>query len=160
MPIQVLINIFIAFLWMFLQDEWSFLTFLGGYIVGIIVLIMLRRFFPTTLYLVGFLALIKLFVVFIHELITSSVLVIKQVLGPRTKISPGIITLETELETPLEVTLLALLLSLTPGSVVMEVSPDNKKFYIHAMDIPESSEAVFRAQHKFEKAIKEVTRIV
>ena len=78
-------------------------------------------------------AILKLFFVFIWELFTSSILVIRQVIRPKINITPGIFTLETELEGELEVTLLALLLSLTPGSVVVEVSHDNKVFYIHAV---------------------------
>lgn len=158
MPMQFLLNLFIGVLWMFLQDNWSVLTFFSGYLFGLIVLFILRRYFPSKFYPVTLLAIIKLFLVFIHELFTSSVLVIRQVVRPKINITPGIFTLKTDLEGDLEVTLLALLLTLTPGSVVVEVSPDNKLFYIHAMDIPESSDAVLRSKKKFEDAIKKVTR--
>ncbi|MFB5284402.1 MULTISPECIES: Na+/H+ antiporter subunit E [Peribacillus] len=158
MSIQVLINLFLAALWMFLQDELSILTFFSGYLIGLIVLWILRHFFAKPFYLSSFVAVFKLFLVFIYELITSSLLVMRQVLRPKINITPGIITLKTDLEGELEITLLALLLTLTPGSVVLEVSQDGKVFYIHAMDIPESSDAVYRSQHKFEKAIKGVTR--
>lgn len=158
MPMQVLINIFIGILWMFFQDDWSVLTFFSGYLFGLLVLFILRRFLPTTFYLDTLLDVVKLFFVFIYELFTSSILVIQQVIRPKINITPGIITLETDLEGDLEVTLLSLLLCLTPGSVVVEVSSDNKLIYIHAMDIPESSDAVFRSQARFEKAIKKVTR--
>lgn len=155
---QVLINLFIGMLWMFLQDNWSVLTFFSGYLFGLLVLFILRRYLSTKFYLITLLAIVKLFLVFIHELFTSSILVIRQVIRPKINVTPGIFTLETELKGDLEVTLLALLLTLTPGSVVVEVSPDSKKFYIHAMDIPESSDAVLRSQIRFEDAIRKVTR--
>lgn len=158
LPFQVLINLFIALLWMFLQDEWSVLTFFSGYLVGVLVLFLMRRFFPHSFYLITFISILKLFLVFIRELISSSVLVIRQVIRPRINITPGIFTLKTDLEGDLEVTLLALLLTLTPGSVVVEISSDSKVFYIHAMDIPESSDAVIKSSKIFEKAIKDVTR--
>lgn len=158
MPMQVLINLSIGVIWMFLQDDWSVLTFFSGYLFGLLVLFILRRYFPTKFYLITLLAIVQLFFVFIYELFTSSILVIQQVLAPKINITPGIFTLETELEGDLEVTLLALLLTLTPGSVVVEVSPDNRRFYIHAMDIPKSSDAVLQSTAKFEKAIKKVTR--
>ena len=120
----------------------------------------MRRFFPTRFYLLSILAILKLLLVFIRELISSSVLVVKQVMRPRINITPGIFTLETELEGELEVTLLSLLITLTPGSVVMEVSNDGKVIYVHAMDIPESSDAVIKSKNAFEKAIKDVTRYV
>lgn len=158
MPMQVLINLFIGILWVFLQDSWNFLTFFSGYLFGLLVLFILRRYLSTKFYLETLFYVVKLVFVFIYELFTSSILVIRQVIRPKINITPGIFTLETELEGDLEVTLLALLLTLTPGSVVMEVSPNNKLFYIHAMDIPESSDAVLRSTSKFEEAIKKVTR--
>jgi multicomponent Na+:H+ antiporter subunit E len=155
---QVLINLLIGIVWMFLQDDWSVLTFFSGYLFGLLVLFILRRYLPTKFYLVTIIAIVQLFLVFIIELFTSSILVIRQIIRPRINITPGIFTLETELEGDLEITLLALLLTLTPGSVVVEVSSDGKKFYIHAMDIPESSDSVLLSKNKFEKAIKKVTR--
>jgi multicomponent Na+:H+ antiporter subunit E len=158
MPMQVLINLLIGVIWMFLQDDWSVLTFFSGYLFGLLVLFILRRYLLTKFYLETLLAIIRLFFVFIIELFTSSILVIRQVTRPRINITPGIFTLETELEGDLEITLLAILLTLTPGSVVVDVSSDSKKFYIHAMDIPKSSDAVLQSKNKFEKAIKKVTR--
>jgi multicomponent Na+:H+ antiporter subunit E len=158
MPMQVLINLFIGVLWMFLQDHWSVLTFFSGYLFGLIVLYILRRYFPTKFYLVTLLDVFRLLIVFIYELFTSSIAVIRQVIRPKLNVAPGIFTIETDLEGELEVILLALLLCLTPGSVVVEISPDNKKFYIHAIDIPESKESVFKSKTRFEGAIKKVTR--
>ena len=158
MPIQMLINLFIALLWMFLQDEWSILTFFSGYLVGLAVIFAFRRFFPTAFYMRTIYAAFKLFLLFNRELVSSSVLVIRQVLKPKLAITPGIFSMETSLEGEWEISLLALLLSLTPGSVVLEVSPEGNVFYIHAMDIPESRDAVIKTKTKFEKAIREVTR--
>ncbi|EKN68213.1 Na(+)/H(+) antiporter subunit E [Schinkia azotoformans LMG 9581] len=155
---QVLINLFIGVLWMFLQDNWGLLTFFSGYLFGLLVLFILRRYFPTKFYPITLFAIMQLVVLFFYELFISSITVVRQVIRPRINVTPGIFTLKTELEGDLEVILLALLLTLTPGSVVVEVSPDNKKFYIHAMDIPESSDAVIRSTTRFEAAIKKVTR--
>lgn len=158
MALQVLVNLLIGILWMFLQDDWTYLTFFSGYLFGLIVLFILRRYLPTKFYLVTLIAILKLFFVFLSELFSSSILVIKQIIRPKMNITPGIFKLRTNLEGDLETTLLALLLTLTPGSVVVDVSRDNKVFYIHAMDIPVSSESVFKSQKVFEKAIKKVTR--
>jgi len=158
MAIQVLINLTIASLWMFLQDEWSVLSFTGGYFVGLFVVFCMRRFFPTSFYLKKIFSIIKLFLVFLYESIVSSFYVISQVVKPKIDVTPGIFKLDTDLESDLEVTLLALLITLTPGSVVVEVTPDNKVFYVHGLNLPESIDAVLQSKVNFEKAIKEVTR--
>lgn len=157
---QFIINLFIATLWFLLNDDptANFTTFVSGFLVGTLILYAMHRFFGTQFYLRRVLKIIKLILLFIQELLLSSVSVLKQILDPQLKISPGIFTYETKLTGDYQVTTLALLLTLTPGSVVMEVSEDQSTFYIHAMDIEESKETVIRSIGKFERAILEVTQ--
>src|SRR5699024_11596459 len=106
----------------------------------------------------GVYAIIKLIILFISELLQSSVVVISHIFTPKINIEPGIFTYKTTLEGEWEVTALALLLTLTPGSVVMEVNPEGNVFYIHAMDINRYQTDLEKSLGKFEKAIMEVTR--
>jgi multicomponent Na+:H+ antiporter subunit E len=71
---------------------------------------------------------------------------------------PAIFALETDLEKDWEITLLSNLITLTPGTLVIEVSEDNKTLYIHAMDIDDVEQAKLDIKNSFEKAIKEVSR--
>ncbi|OCA81489.1 cation:proton antiporter [Bacillus sp. FJAT-27225] len=158
MAIQVLINLFIASLWTGFQDDWSGLTFISGYFAGMVVLFLMRRFLPQTFYIITFINILKLFFVFIQELFTSSYTVIHHIIKPKLNITPGVFTLDTDLETDAEVTLLALLLTLTPGSVVINISEDGKTFLIHALDISESPDAIKNSKVRFENSIKKVTR--
>lgn len=156
---QFILNLFIAALWFLLKDDPSggFATFMSGFLAGALILYAMHRFFGTRFYLHRLLKILKLILLFIRELTLSSMQVLKQVLDPQLNITPGIFTYETELQGDYQITALALLLTLTPGSVVMEVSEDGSVFYIHAMDIVKSKEAVLRSIGKFEKAILEVT---
>ncbi|GAF21788.1 MULTISPECIES: Na+/H+ antiporter subunit E [Shouchella] len=157
---QLLLNILIAFLWVLLQDEdtFEFSTLFAGFLVGLGIIYVMRRFFFKEFYLKRAYSGLKLLLIFNRELISSSVLIIRQILSPKLNFTPGIFTYETKLKGDWEITALSLLIMLTPGSVVVEISPSNNVFYIHAMDVPESKNAVLRALTKFEKAIMEVTR--
>jgi multicomponent Na+:H+ antiporter subunit E len=160
MATQFFTNLFIAFLWTLFQDEeyFKFTTFVTGYIVGVGIVYLMHRFFGERFYLGRFYAFLKLVLIFISELIQSSYLVLKHILSPKIRIKPGIFKYETILESDVEVTALAMLLTLTPGSVVMEVTPEGDTFYIHGMDVKESKEMLLKSLSKFEKAIMEVTR--
>ncbi|GAB3792530.1 Na+/H+ antiporter subunit E [Virgibacillus kimchii] len=157
---QFLTNLLIAFLWMFLmdEDELRFSTFFAGYLVGILIVFMMHRFFGTQFYLWRFFKLVKLIFIFISELCQSSIFVIKHIVKKDITVKPGIFYYETDLRGEWEITLLALLLTLTPGSVVMEVTPEGDAFYIHAMDLEESKDNLLMSLAKFEKAIMEVLR--
>ncbi|MFB7157790.1 Na+/H+ antiporter subunit E [Lysinibacillus sp. NPDC056232] len=160
MAMQFILNLFIATLWLLLQDEVipQFSTFLMGFIVGIGILYAMHRFYGTQFYLRRVFSIIKLLWLFNWELLLSSYSVLRQITTPKLAITPGIFTYKTALKGDWEITALALLLTLTPGSVVMEVSEEGDLFYIHAMDIEQSKEAVIRSIGKFEQAIMEVTR--
>lgn len=160
MPAQLLLNLFIAFLWMTLidEDELRFTTFFAGFLVGIGIIFVMHRFFGTQFYLRRVYASFKLLFIFISELTQSSIIVLRQILSPRLKIKPGIFKYKTVLKSDTEVTMLSLLLTLTPGSVVMEVTPEGDTLYIHAMDVEKSRESLLKQLRNFEKAIMEVTR--
>lgn len=158
MAFQILLNVFIAFTWMFLSNSFSPTTFLIGYIIGLVMLFMLRRFFTTRFYMGRVWAVIKLLLIFIKELIISNIAVLRVILKPKLNIRPAIFELPTDLKTDWEITLLSMLITLTPGTVVINVSEDMSKLYVHTLDMDDVEEAVSSIRNSFEKAIKEVSR--
>lgn len=155
--LQILLNLLIAMVWMLLHDTWDTLTFTVGYIIGMIIIFTLRRFFPAPFYVRRLWSILKLLHLFNLELIKSSFTVIGQVTRPTLNIEPGIFKVETDLKTDLEITILSNLITLTPGSVVMEVDPEAGILYIHAMDSSEFLTSILKSKIMFEKAIQEVT---
>lgn len=160
MTLQLLVNIFIAFLWTLLSDKWSSLTFLVGYLIGLGVIFSMRRFFPTPFYLKKVLAIIKFVYVLIREMISSGIFIMRQVISPQVTFIPGIFSIKTKLQGNIEITILSLLITLTPGSTVMEYSPEDNVLYIHAMDLSDAKRMMLKSIRSFEKAIMEVTRDV
>lgn len=158
LPIQLLLNIFIAVLWVLLQNSWTGLTFFVGYLVGLFLIFLMRRFFPTPFYLRKLFAMIYLLLVFIREMISSAIFVLRAVLSPKININPGFFILETQLRGSWELTTLSLLITLTPGSVVIGISPEEDRLFVHAVDIPDMRDAVIRSKDAFEYAIMGVTR--
>ena len=160
MSFQLLLNIFIAFLWMLFNDSWSGWHFFVGYLVGLGLIFLMRRFFPSDIYIKRVWAIIKLVGLLFRELFLSSIFIIRQVLSPRMNFAPGIFALYTSLQGEWEITLLSMLITLTPGSVVTEIGEDGRCLYIHAMDIPDAQRNLIKTIHAFEKAIMGVTRDV
>ncbi|KRG15219.1 Na+/H+ antiporter subunit E [Lederbergia galactosidilytica] len=158
MAFQILLNFFMAFLWMFFESSFQLNTFLIGYLLGLLIIFIMRRFFPGRFYLAKVFAIIKLVLIFIRELLLSNIAVLKVVLSPKLSIRPGIFALQTELRSDWEITLLSHLITLTPGTLVVKLSEDNKTLYIHAIDIEEVDDAINSIKQSFEKAIMEVSR--
>lgn len=157
MAFQIVLNVFLAFMWMFIKVSYDFSSFVKGYFFGLLIIFVFRRFFNTRFYLSRVFAVIKLTLIFLRELILSNFAVVKVVLKPKLDMRPGIFAYETVLTKDWEITLLSSLITLTPGTLVVEVSDDNKILYIHAMDIEDVDDAISSIKLSFEKAILEVS---
>ncbi|CAM3621466.1 MULTISPECIES: Na+/H+ antiporter subunit E [Saccharibacillus] len=158
MPFQILLNLMIAFVWMMLNGNWTFSGFIVGYVLGILILLVVRKFRPEPFYLTKFWAVLKLLLIFGRELFISSFDVMGRILRPKLDLHPGIFEYRTELRSDWEVTILSCLICLTPGTLTLEVSGDNEVLYIHAMNITDADEMADGIRSTFEKAIMEVTR--
>lgn len=158
MAFQIVINLIIAFMWMFLSESYSVPSFIAGYLLGILLLFLLRRFIPDTFYFRRVVKIVSLIFLFIKELLSSNIEIVKLVYSPKPNFEPAIFELPTELKSNWEITLLANLISLTPGTLSVAVSRDNTKLFIHGMDIADNNEAISSIKNTFEKAIMEVTR--
>ncbi|OAX49248.1 Na+/H+ antiporter subunit E [Paenibacillus sp. AD87] len=158
MAFQIVLNLIIAFVWMFLNNAWNGVGFLTGYLLGLLLIGSMRRFFPQRFYIVRIWAIIKLIALLFKELVRASIEVIRQIVKPKLDIRPGIFTYQTQLSSDWEVTLLCLLISLTPGSLPLEISGNQRKLFIHALDIKDEQKMSDDIKNTFEKAIMEVTR--
>jgi multicomponent Na+:H+ antiporter subunit E len=158
MAFQLLLNFFLAFIWMFLSVSFTSKSFFVGFLLGLLIIYAFRRFFTGRFYLLRVWAIISLIVLFIKELILANISVLMAIIRPKLDIKPGIFALPTELKSDWEITILANLITLTPGTLVVDISFDNKILYIHSIDMPDADEAVNEIKNTFEKAIKEVSR--
>ncbi|MBO8176302.1 Na+/H+ antiporter subunit E [Aeribacillus pallidus] len=158
MAFQMLLNVLLAFMWMFLTVSFDPSTFIVGYVLGLIIIFALRRFFHSRFYVIPFLALLKLLLIFLKELVLSNIAVLKVIIKPKLDIQPGIFALPTQLTKDWEITMLANLITLTPGTFVIDISEDNKTLYVHAMDVPDVQAAIEGIKNSFEKAIMEVSK--
>ena len=158
MAFQIVLNFFIATVWMFLSSSMTPQTFVIGYLIGIILLLMIRRFFNERLYFEWVWAAFKLTLLFLRELTLSNISVLRLVIRPKLDIKPRFFAMPTDLEKDWEITLLSSLITLTPGTIVVHVSDDQNMLYIHAIDEADVEDAIHSIKESFEKAVKEVSR--
>jgi multicomponent Na+:H+ antiporter subunit E len=72
---------------------------------------------------------------FLKELILANVRVAYEIVTPWKVSHPGVIGIPLDAETDLEITALANVITLTPGTLSLDVSDDRKTLFIHAMFI-------------------------
>ncbi|GEP85205.1 putative monovalent cation/H+ antiporter subunit E [Staphylococcus piscifermentans] len=159
---QLTLNILIAFLWTLFQDEDKFhlSTFIAGYLIGIVIVYLIHRFFfKRVFYLKKVWVIFKFIIVYNVQLIISSFSTINYILFKSHDMNPGLLIYETSLKRDWAITLLTLLIMLTPGSLVLRISPDGSRFFIHAIDVSERDKAILTKQiKKYERLIWEVLK--
>lgn len=97
---------------------------------------------------------IELAVFFIKELILANVQVALCVIKPNRKLKPAIISIPLSLKTDLGITVLANLITLTPGTLTLEVSKDKKAIFVHVIDTTDPLSVKTSIKNGFEKRIK------
>ena len=95
---------------------------------------------------------------FIKELMSASIIVFRSVLSPFSYLQPGIIAVPLDLNTSAEITLLANLITLTPGTLTLDVSTDRKVIYIHTIRMGDPDSFRESVKNGFEKRVMEVMR--
>lgn len=158
MSFQLLINIVLAFLWVFMNGDFTVGTFVTGYIIGLVAVYILRNFLPGRFYLKRLYWMVRLFLVFIIELVKANVDVVRIVMAPKIDIHPGFYAYPCDLEEEWEVALLSTLITLTPGTVVVAISEDYSIIYIHGLDMDDADAEIANIKTSFENVIKEVAK--
>jgi multicomponent Na+:H+ antiporter subunit E len=72
---------------------------------------------------------------YLWELVKANAYVAWEVITPGTSIRPGIIACPIRARSELEITLLANLITMTPGTLTLDLSPDEHVLYVHGLHV-------------------------
>lgn len=104
-------------------------------------------------------AMVSLAAYFVWELILANLRVAAAVLGPRTRLSPAVVAVPLDARTDTEITLFANLITLTPGTLSVDVSADRRVLYVHTIAFEGDLEATRRElKDGFERRVLEALR--
>lgn len=92
---------------------------------------------------------------FFYELLKSAWTVAILVISPRMDPKPGIFAYPLRLESDFEIALLANLITLTPGTLSVDVSDDRRTLYVHAIDCSDPEDTRRGIANGFERRIRE-----
>ena len=99
--------------------------------------------------------ILKLFAVFLVEFTFSVIRVATLVLSPRMRFAPCAFRFPLTLSSDFQITLLANLITLTPGTLTVDVSDDRKYLIVHAIDCADPEAAQREIADGFERLIRE-----
>lgn len=152
------INVLLALAWAALTGSFGIVDLVFGFAIGALALFFARRQFEGGERYFRRISVTVRFVIYVvWELVLANVKVARTVLfTPSADLRPGIVAVPLDLKSDAEITTLANLITLTPGTLSLDVSDDRHVLYVHAIEVDDP--ARFRADTKrgFERAVREV----
>ncbi len=128
------LNASLAVIWVALSGSFSFFSLTVGLILGYVVLAIVQPQIPAIQgYAQRIPRIIRFILFFVVELAKANWRVGFDVVTPTLHMRPGVIGVPLEAKTDMEITMVANFISLTPGTLSLDVSDDRKVLYIHAM---------------------------
>ena len=155
---RFLSNVFLAMVWALAGGEISLTSLTVGFVLGYFVLWVAQPMMPPTKYFQRLPRAVRFAGYFMWQLLLSNLRVAYDVITPRLYMRPGIVAIPLDAKTDQEITLLANLITLTPGTLSVDVSDDRRILYVHAIDASDPDATRRDIAEGFERKIMEAFR--
>ena len=158
MNVYILGPVFVL-VWLSVTGSWTIPNLIFGAIVSAVSLGLIRRHLKDEgTYWFNVIGILKLTILFFKELALSAWKVAVLVTRRKIDIQPGLFAYPLRVTTDFEITLLANLITLTPGTLSVDVSEDRKFLYVHGIDCSDVEAAKRDIAEGFEQKIMEAFR--
>lgn len=151
-------NLGLALLWSALVGRLTVVDLGVGFTIGYVLLGWLipdersrayRWRLPRVVLFVGYYAV---------EVVISSLRIAWEVVTPRARRRPGIIDVPLDVETDLEIALLLNLVTFTPGTIALDLSPDRKTMRVHDMFLVDAERSRRHIKQRYERWVLRILR--
>ncbi|WP_300454794.1 Na+/H+ antiporter subunit E [Accumulibacter sp.] len=153
---QPLLSLTIFLLWTVLTNAASPALLLLGASLAIAVPRLTRSFWPHPPRLAKPWRALRFLGVFAVDIVTANWRVARQVSGPLHRLSPALVDVPLDLREPFVATLLASVVSLTPGTMSIDVDRERWVLVIHALDAPDPQALVREIKQRYEMPLREM----
>jgi multicomponent Na+:H+ antiporter subunit E len=153
-----LLNLFLAAGFCAFVGHLNISGFIAGFAIGYLALWITRPLYEPTLYFEKVSKIVKLSGYFIWQLIVSNFRVLWDVITPGHISRPGIIGVPLDAKSDVEIMLVANLISLTPGTLSLDISADRKILYVHVMFLDDVEAVRLQIKEGIEQKVLEAIR--
>ena len=162
MKSRIVVFILAFLVWLALTHIRDIQQVIAGFFISIVVALIAGKFFITTKKQKGtvrrFIAAVIYLFKFLWEMIKANFHVAYIVIHPMLPIKPGIVKIRTKLTKDSAITILTNSITLTPGTLTVDLNPDKKEIYVHWIDVlsTDVEENTQNIGKRFERILTEV----
>lgn len=153
---QPILTLVIAALWSILAADLSGGTVLLGLTLGLMIPLFTARFWPgrPRTFRIG--AALRLTMVVFADILSANFAVARIVLGNMDRIKSKFVDVPLDTDDPYVATILASIITLTPGTLSIDVDMDKRVVHIHGLDVPDKSVLIDEIKTRYEAPLKEI----
>lgn len=153
---QPLITVTLVTAWLLANNTLAPRHVLIAVVLGVLIPLLTARFWPEYPRVHSWPRLVRLTMIFLYDVIIANIRVAILVLGPMRRLRPRFLRIPLELTSPFTITVLASMISLTPGTVSSNLSGDRKTLLVHGLDVGDEDDEVQSIKQRYERALLEV----
>jgi len=151
-------NLLLALIWVAMSGHFDAANLLLGFGFGYVVLYLLQRVVGRSAYFTKSVLLVRFVGFYALEVVRTNVRVAVDVVTPTSLAKPGIVAVPLDARTDVEITLLANLITMTPGSLSIDVADDRSVIYVHSMFLDDPEELRRTIKDDLERRVLELLR--
>ena len=153
---QPRLTLVLVLVWLLLNNSLAPGHILLGLLLGWLIPLFTWPFWPETLRLHAPLTLLRFIAVVLWDILVANLTVARLIVGQPGKLRPAFFEVPLDLKGEIGISLLANTISLTPGTVSLELSPDHASLRVHALDAPDPDALVHEIKGRYEAPLKKV----
>jgi multicomponent K+:H+ antiporter subunit E len=145
-------------LWLVIASSYSFGSVVLAAIVAVSIPLWSSRFWPNAPRLAKPMQAAGFFLLVCRDIVAANIVVARQVLGPLDRIRPAFLEVPLDLDDPFVATLLAGVVTLTPGTVSIDIDMERRILHVHALNAPDPAATIAEIKSRYEAPLKEMFR--
>lgn len=153
---QPLMSLSLLLIWLLLVNDFSLGNWLFGALLSVLIPLLTQVFWITLPRIHKPFKLALFFLRVFGDIIMANLHVAKLILGPVARLRPAFVEVPMLLEDDLALTMLASIISLTPGTVSADLSEDRKTLLVHGLDVADEATLVAEIKQRYEAPLLEI----
>jgi len=143
-------------LWLLLVNEINAGQLLLGGFLAWFIPYLTQNFWPESIHLRKPGHAVKFVLIVLWDIVIANLILVVRILGPIKKLKPAFIVVPLDIKEDFTITLLASTISLTPGTVSADLSPDHKCLLVHSLHVDDIDGTITDIKQRYEKPLKEI----
>lgn len=153
---QPLLSLSLWVIWLLLANSLAPGQILLGLAIALAMPLFTVRFWPDRPRLRRPVKVLIYILVLLWDITLANLAVARLILGPTARLRPAFLRLPIDLQDDFAIVVLSSTISLTPGTVSADISPDRRSLLIHALDVEDPERTVAQLKNRYERPLQEI----